>query len=246
MRLKKIILLAACWCVAGVMYGQQASKKEAIEALQQLVARYRAADHLSFNINYRYALESKPGEFLDSMRGSFKMHGLAYWYSIDSTESIVSKDYTLMLFKEDKIMYVAKPSAAVQDKNPLSLPDSVYLNSDAVKCSMEMLEREKKITLEFRPGAACKKIEYYINKRTGMADRVVSYVQSSQLYDPSVRQVVDASVYAVMEMRFSNYREKSFDDAVLNMSKYFTKQGKEFTTVSPYESYKIFLGSPNL
>jgi hypothetical protein len=246
MRVKQIILLAACWCVMGIVYGQQSSKKEAIDELRQLIGRYRAADHLSFNINYRYALENKPSEFLDSMKGSFRMHGLSYWYAIDSTESVVGKDYTLMLFKEDKIMYVAKPSEATQNKNPLAMPDSAYLNSDAVKCSLEMLELEKKITMEFKPGAACKKIEYFINKKTGMINRVLSYIQSSQLYDLSVRQAVDASAYAVMEMKFTNYKEKSFDDSVLNMGKYFTKQGKEFSTVSPYESYKIFLGSPNL
>ncbi|HYC27484.1 MAG TPA: hypothetical protein VEB42_01695 [Chitinophagaceae bacterium] len=243
--ISRTLLLAVCWGMACVCYAQTA-RQQAISELNKLTARYRSSDHLSFNIDYRYALENKPAVFLDSLKGSFKMHGLSYWYAIDSTEAVVGKDYTVMLFKEDRIMYLVKPSSAMPDKNPLSMPDSTWLASDEVKCSIDVLEHEKKITLEFNPGKGCKRIEYYISKRTGMVNRILSYVPAAGLFDPEVRPTVQPSDYGIVEMKFSNYKEKSFDGSILNMATYFRKEGNEFVTSSPYEPYKIFLGNPNL
>ena len=237
-----IVLFAAGYEAAA----QGNTKQEALAKLRQLASRYEKADRLGFNVKYKYALEQQPLAYIDSMDGEFRMNGGVYSYTLDSTEAIVNADYSIMLFKEDKIMYLTKPSGAAEAQSPLMLPDTLWLNDTGVECKLDTTGRDMKISIVFKNNPAFKKIEYYINKKTGMVARVLSYVQSSQLYDPSVRQVVDASVYAVMEMKFSNYREKSFDDGVLNMSKYFTKQGKEFATASAYESYKIFLGSPNL
>jgi len=237
-----ILLLLACHAATA----QQDNKKEVIRELNGLMARYQSADHLSFSINYKYAMEDKPSFFLDSMQGQFKMHGSLYSYSIDNTESIVGSDYSIMLFKEDQVMYLSKPAANAQTGNPLAMPDTTYLASNDVTCSIAETKGEKRISLEFKPGGGCRRIDYYIDKKTGYVTRMVSLVHSSQLYDESVRSAVEGNAYAIVEMQFGNYRQKSFDDTELDTSKYFTKEGKEFVTTASYKSYKIFLGTPNL
>jgi hypothetical protein len=76
---------------------------------------------------------------------------------------------------------------------------------------------------------------------------MVNIVESRELYDPSVRSLVAGnSSYAIVETDLTNYREGAFEDSELDPGRYFKKVGKEYVSVAPYESYKIFLGTPDL
>jgi hypothetical protein len=213
--------------------------------LQKLAERYRTAAHLSFDVAYYYSADKTPAAYLDSLEGHFKMNGNHYWYEVAGTESLYSDQYAVVLYKEDKVMYLAKPAASVA--NPVSTLDN-FLKADTLyTCRLVHQQQYDQLTIDFIGKGPYKRTDYFIDPQTGFIIRMVSLVRSELLYDPSALPAIDKdNAYAVVEMRFSHYRENSFDDKALDVAQYFKKEGKGFITVAPYETYKIFIGTPNL
>lgn len=249
-----IIFFIGCLQAAQAQYDK---KQEAWAAIQKLTDLYSKASHLSFDVSYRYAAEEAPGTWLDSLNGRFKMNGSRYWYDINNTESICAGGYLILLFKEDQVMYLAKPAEASLDPSGINqatvVPgtvsqfENVLKNDTTIRCSVKEINNQKRITIEFTVPATYKKIEYYINSKTGYLEKMINVVRSDQLYDASVQHLVDAEQsYAIVETVYSNYRPENVDDSLFNISRYFKKEGDDYITVAPYNMYKIFLGTPNL
>ena len=244
--MKKIISIIFLFCTLFLpvfLYAQEDLSKASVE-LKKLAERYTAPAGLSFEIEYKYADAEKPGQWLDSLKGKYKIRGKEYWYVLDNTETMGNLDYTIILFKEDKIMYLSKPSPASMKTNPLSLVDS-FIFKKIQKAEIEIGGSQKKISLSFRPGSIYKKIDYYINVSSGLIDKIVQIVSSDQLYESSVRSLVGPS-YAIVEIAFQHYARNTAEDDFFRTDHYFKREGASFLTVTPYESYKIFLGSPDL
>ena len=132
------------------------------------------------------------------------------------------------------------PGAATQFENLLK-------NDTTIRCSIKELNNQKRITIEFTIPATYKKIEYYINNKTGYLEKMINVERSDQLYDASVQHLVDAEQsYAIVEAVYANYRPGNVDDNLFDVNRYFKKEGDDYITVAPYDTYKIFLGTPNL
>jgi hypothetical protein len=241
-------LLLLLFISHGVMaLAQPGEKEKVIAELKQVSAKYKTAGFLSFEIMYRYADEKAPGRYLDSLKGSFKLNGDQYWYGMDETESIGNKEYMMMLFKEDKIMYLSKAASSVMSGNPVALIDSFILRNTDINCRFEEGKKQNRIILDFAGDGKYKRIEYRVDAGTHFLTGITCVVKSSELYDQSVRPAIDGGAeYALIEISFSGYQQKAFDESLFNMAKYFKKEGDEYITLPPYDSYKIFLGSPNL
>ena len=246
---KKILLLTflSCHCLLPFLRAQSPDKKHALEILRSLSERYKSYKSLHFTITYRYASENKPGVYLDSLKGDFKMSGNRYMYRMDSTEFIGNGDLTVILYKQDRVMFLSKAAPAMQAGNPMALMDSLLLKNDSVNCQLTETKEEQKIKISFRPGLPAREIEYTIDRKSSFVTRVVNVVQSKQLYDPSVRSLVEGNnSYAIVETDFTNYREGDFEESELDPGRYFKKEGKDYVALAPYNSYKIFLGTPDL
>lgn len=223
----------------------QDERTEIIVELKKLAARYNQAS-LSFDVAFYYANEQTPEDYLDSLKGSFLMNGKKTWYNLDQTEAFTDSQYTVMLFKEDLIMYVTKP-LATQYFSSLAMLDSFFVFYKNVNGSLVKLGDESKIVFTFPPGNRYKQIEYCINTKTGLLNRLKTVVQSQELLDnPPLKDSEQQSAYSIVEIRFFNYHsgEKSLNK--LGIDQYFTRAGDAFMPTSSYQSYKIFLGSPNL
>jgi len=240
-----IFFLCSGWL--SVLHGQTPEKRRVADALQNLADRYRSYKSLHFSISYRYASERNPSVYLDSLKGDFKMSGGSYRYIVDSTEFIGTSDLILVIFRQDRILFLSRPSGALQSGNPMALMDSLLLKSDNINGSVEETADQQQITISFPPGGTIKRIVYTVDRKTGLVMNMTNIIQSSQLYDPSVRSRVDGkSSYAVVETTFSNYREGDFAQEELNPGRYFKKEGTEYVALPPYEGYKIFKGNPDL
>jgi len=253
---KNLTILIALMLWAG---GVSAQQDTAARAIRLLGERYLHAPQLSFDVEYRYASEAEPGIWLDSLHGSFKMDGARYWYLLDSTEMLCGDKYVVVLYREDKVMYLSTAAAAPAVANPLAVLDSFLVKKQGLHYSLTSSAQQTIITIYFDPstnpaqaasassGQAYKKIEYYIDNNTRLLIKMISVVKSEQLYDPAVRkQVSGENSYAIIETLFRNYREKSFDGQLFNTAHYFKKEATGFVTVAPYTNYKIFLGKPGL
>jgi hypothetical protein len=239
-----ILFLCICWL--PVVNAQQTDKHRAVEALQSLADKYRSFKSLHFSIAYRYAGEDRPGVYLDSLKGDFKMSGSSYRYTVDSTEYIGNKEVILIVFRQDRVLFLFRPST-LQTGNPMGLLDSLLLKNDNIQGMVEETPDQQRIILSFPPGAVTRKIVYTVDRKTGLAISMTNLIRSSQLYASSVRSRVDGgSSYVIVETSFSNYREGDFGQEELDPGRYFKKEGKDYVALPPYESYKIFKGTPDL
>jgi len=243
---KQVIMLGVLLVfISGHCISQTDDRQKAIKAIQQLSRAYLQS-LLSFDISYWYADEASPSKYLDSLKGHCTIDGAQYWYSLDSTEMLCSNGYVVILYKQDKIMYLTKPSQNLQTANPLSTIDSVLQKMDNLGLNIVTRNNQTIVTINFLKTAAYKKLEYYIDNKTGLLSKLISVVRSEQLYDPAVQKQIDKSgAYAIVETMFSNYRHDT-TERLFNSDRYFKKEGNEYVTVAPWQSYTIFLGNPGL
>lgn len=229
------------------LYAQQASKDAVMQQIRKVSDHYKSIPSLSFDMHYYYSAETAPSSYLDSLKGSLKVQGNDCWYSIDSTESISSGGYTILLFKEDKIMYLTQADSASRYGNPVALMDSILLNNKEITCQLNESKTETVVSLELPPGGNSKRVEYHINKKTGFIDMVRNVVKSNQLYDASVRDRVSGNdSYVCVDVFYKQYRKAAFDPVLFDRSRYFKREGQEYVAIAPYTEYKIFLGTPQL
>lgn len=231
----KRILLSLSIIVTGITtYAQNDGKKEAMDILRQLVNTYSSQSALSFDISYKYFMEASPAILLDSLYGQCKLSGDHYWYRLDNTESIKTAGMLVMIFKDDEIIYLSKPTANISAGSPLAAIDSMLIESPGISCEVSEENGLQSVVLNFSAHPNYKKLVYRVNKQTGYLVSVTGIVRNEQ------------KNYAVIEAQFSNYHTGGFDSSLFDTARYFTKQGNEYTAVWPFDNYKIFLGSPGL
>jgi hypothetical protein len=244
--MKKLLILFFLFGISRHAVYAQDEKKQALGLLQQLAATFKNTAQLSFDVQYKYAAEEAPAVYLDSLNGHFKLSGNRYWYDLDNTEAICTSDYLIMLFREDNVMYLARPTATGIN-NPVALIDSFLLNNANITCHLTGNKQWNIISLTFPASYPCRKMEYYIDKETGWLVKTVNVVRSEELYEPAARSLIEGAItYAIVEAWYTNYRKDGFDNHVFDNDRYFKKQGMEYVTVAPFDTYKIFLGTPNL
>ncbi|MBN9381988.1 MAG: hypothetical protein J0H74_14570 [Chitinophagaceae bacterium] len=225
---------------------QPSGKQQAVAQLQTITERYRNFKGLHFSVRYRYAEETKPSVWLDSLKGDFAIYGDQYHYSLDSTEFISGKELSVILFKQDQLMYLAKGTSALQQGNPIALLDSLLLKNNDVDGRMQETKDERTIIFSFHPGQKAKRVEYVVDKTTGYITKMISVVPARELYDPSVQQKVEGDAYAIVETSFTDFRQEDPTGKGWDLSRLFKKEGKEYIPLPPYDAYKIVLGSPDL
>jgi len=248
MQLRKILLGIILTGSLLKATAQHPTEKQQVVALLQSVAqRYQGNNGLHFSIRYRYASEAKPSAWLDSLKGDFTMRDGLYRYSLDSTEYIGGREVSVILFKQDQLMYLTKGNNAFPKGNPLALLDSIVLKNDSLDCRVEETKDRQTIILAFRPGQKTKRVEYVVDKHTGYVIKMISVVSARELYDPSVQEKVENdNTYAIVETSFTNYRQAGPAEKEWDLTRLFKKAGKEYIPLAPYDNYKIVLGSPDL
>jgi hypothetical protein len=244
---KLSLVFLVCLTARVTLYAQQADGTKIHDLFRKIADHYRNAGNLSFDVTYKYAAESDPGKWLDSMSGNFKMNNSSYWYMLDSTEAMGTRDYALILFREDRVMYLSRPTSQTQSANPLTQFDSLVLKDNRVKASLAEEGSQELVTLEFQPGLVYKRITYYIDRKTYFLTRMISMVRSDQLYEKSVRPMIKGTdSYVIVETDYNHYQRGGFTEGDLDTGRYFKKVGGDYTAVPPYDSYKILLASSNL
>ncbi|WP_276482782.1 hypothetical protein [Paraflavitalea pollutisoli] len=245
-------LIAIGSTIAGAAQDNPAA---VVSAMQQLVTTYSRSPQLSFSIEYRYAALDKPGLFLDSMKGQVKISRGRCWYSLAETECILNNDYQILLFKEDQLIYLSKPSKeiahsmALQGMAPqaLDMLDSLLRTGKDIQSSFTEDGTRRVIKLVFNQHPVYKELSWHISKKSGYIERMVSVMKSGQLYDPSVRsQVNDQDSYAIVETLYSNYSSGGVEESVFTTDRYITREGTEYHPAAAYNNYKIFFGSQGL
>lgn len=249
--MKKIIFLLCLnigFCV--LIKAQENTSVEAVVGLlKQMRADYDNISNLSFDVSYTYAKQSTPDKILDSLSGRMQVSNKQYHWNISNTEMIANSKYVIMLFKEDKLMYITRPGSQNINFDPLSRLDSSLFLLKGLQCSLENKKDITTVTLNFPDSSAYKQIKMTINRKNGFLSNTKfiirpGAVRSFEDFD-SMDNTGDEG-YNVIEARYYNYNQDSISAAIFNSENYFNRSGTEFVAANSYSDYKIFIGSPNL
>lgn len=254
--MKKIIglllLVTAFLAIAPrAVQAQDSGHQQCLEAMHRLAANYQAAAFLRFEVLYRYANTAKPQEYLDSLRGEYKINGTRYWSLLNQQETLVNGDWMVMVFPEDSLLYLSQPGKHAIPGGITSLPtivDSLLLANPRAQWSYAADAQEERVTMEFPVAEPYKKITWHIDRQSGYLSKMVSLLPAAGLYDPAVQSLLTPGepTYVVVETLYRQYRQDGFDENLFDAGRYFRKQGTEYVATGQYEHYKIHLGKPGL
>lgn len=204
--------------------------------------------NLSFGIKITYASEKQPGIVLDSAGGGIEYAGAIYHYWLDSVETFVNKKYSVTLFKKDKVMYLATPSAMGQTLDPAQQMRAVLQKTGYKSCTITQRGALKTLHIDFGPDGAYRQMEMNIDKKTGYVTSMRYVVNTTMLKGQGAAGLVNAveGDYAIVLTTFDHYQLLPADYAGFDEGSFFYKDGQEFKTTAAYNDYKIFTGSPNL
>lgn len=224
--------------------------QETLSVFDALQKAYTSVPSLSFNVRYVYTEETKPDVVLDSMKGIFQMSHGDYRFVLDSTETIHNEKYTIVLFKEDRMLYLTKSSDGLST-NPVQQIADFLKNNTGLSTSTSNTAQFKTLRITYPPGMAYKQIDLLIDTTTGFLAKAVYVVQTKLLMesdptaDPSAN-VEQHDPYARVEADFQQYSTDTIDMGLFDNDRFFVRDGKNFTPTATYKDYKIFLGSSNL
>ncbi|NNV55041.1 hypothetical protein [Limnovirga soli] len=250
MKIRFQILVLFCFLMMQnkTIYAQTGSEP-VLQVFARLQQVYQNIPALSFDVKYTYSNETKPAEILDSLSGKFEINQGNYHYLLDSTETIHNERYTIVLFREDKLLYLTK-SSEEQKVNPVSTINDLLKNKEGLTFDVSDKDKLTMLKIGYPPGKEYKSVELIIDTATGYLAKAVYIVQTKLLVDAqgatdqtSLNQYDE---YARVEVSFLNYNSNTVDTSIFDEKKIFFKEGKDFKTTAAYKEYKIFLGSLNL
>ncbi|WP_133177749.1 hypothetical protein [Chitinophaga parva] len=219
------------------------------QAMAELQSMYKDR-YIGFDLKYKYTSEADPKTVLDSVQGKMSFYGARYCYQLENMEMLSNGTYNVVLFKDEKLMYVARASSLVASIDPVAQVREMIRRSGATGYSLEENNQEKKLHIHFVAGGPCRQMDIVVNKKE---QRVVEirYVVKTEMLTQSPETAagkVDPAYgdYAVVTASFEHYRALTNDAVALDEHRYFFKEGEVLKTAPAYREYKIFRGSPNL
>jgi len=248
-----ILILLNCISLAGAMKGLAQPNPEidkVIAVMKELQTAY-ARKPVAFDIKYTYSNERSPEVILDSLHGKMEISGTDSRCLLANTETIHNSRYTILLFREDKIMYLAKGDSAGHGMtDPLQLVKTVLEKAGIASCEIADSSRFKMVRMRFRLGAPFRQMEMAVDTTTGHLSRMRYVVKTALLTGNTAGdetlKAQGYDEYAIVQAFFDHYRGISPDPARFNEQAFFYREGNDFKVTQAYQDYKIFIGSPNL
>jgi hypothetical protein len=211
---------------------------------------YKNQAYLSFNVKYTYAAETDPTTIIDSSTGVVKMSGNYYWGTIDSLEFMQNNSYNVVLYKTDHIMRIGNPEPVYPQIINFSMFDSLA-GKNNYTMSSTAAGTVKSLQLTFtNPAFPFKNYKVSYDSITHFVNQI-SYTINDEVIDSeqSYNKPVTGgplTEFVIVTARFTSYRVTPFSTTVYNSSNYFSETGKTFTPQPPFQSYEVFIASPNL
>ncbi len=234
------------WCSRTIA---QESKAEQI--FKEVRKAYNSYEYLSYKVNYFYAKEKTPTDYIDTVTGSYKVHGKYYWGMLDSVEYMQNEKFFISVYNEDKIILLNSTSPVWQQAN--NNWDSIWLKQKH-KVNTIAAEQEGRLllTFNFHSDSVYKRIELQYNSKTKLMEKIIYVMREpTGAAGPDEEETERAdgeklSDFIVMEVRFSQYSVAPFDTGLYNETRYVLKNDKEYVPAEKYQDYTILIGSPNL
>ena len=204
---------------------------------------------VSYDMRYSYASELHPDIVLDSMKGSVSIYNNVYKYQLDNMETVATGTYNIVLFKEEKVMYIVKPATA-SSLAPLDHVRKMMNDAGVHGYTIKEDGREKTVHINFVQGASCREMEVVVDKKTQRLQTIQYVIKTSLLMqespDMEAKTIAEYGPFAIVTQSFTHYQPLTTVPDWLDTAHFFYKDGTELKTAPAYNEFKIFKGSPNL
>lgn len=227
---------------------QQAEQQQVVQLLQKVKERYQHLNDVYMDIKYYYANERTPGKYLDSIQGSLVLREGAYKINMQQVETTTNEHYSISLFKEDHLMYLSRPSS-MRSFNPTAVLDSLFNRLKGVRCSVTTENGLQVAKVELPSPDIYKSMAFVVDTVTGYLVKSILVLKTeymTQGADPASLKQQGYDEYAIVETRFSGFRQEKLADDFFSESRFFTRTDKDFQVTDAYRDYKIFVATPNL
>lgn len=246
----RLLLLMICTgiCFSHTLYAQETDQlRNAISTLKNIRDNYTGNSSLSFGMMYRYWAENDPLNVLDSVPASVQINGNKYHSLVSNTETISNDKYAVILFRDEKVMYLTKPSSVLKGIDSYAMMDSALMKMPGIAASVLKDDQNTTIEFSFPAGSAYKKIIFTADNKNMMFRKIMYVMKTELLQDEDTPdEMKEKSEYSVVETTFFNYNRDVIDESVFDEKKYFIKDKKEYSVTEQFKDFKIFVGSPNL
>jgi hypothetical protein len=225
------------------VYAQDAKIEKEFEQVREA---YNKLEYLSYNIQYLYAREKVPGDYIDSLKGSYKVNGKRYWGMLDSVEYIQNDSFFISIYPEEKVMLLNSVAPSWVQAN--TDWDSIWkLQKEKLKLSIVEEGGRMKIEMRYLNDSVYKNIELWYNSKSHLMEKMICVMRQPQDFPGEANDNVNNdNEFVIIELRFSNYKTSAFDKSILDIGRYIKKKEKEFQPSEKYPDYTVLVGSPNL
>ncbi|MGF6846846.1 hypothetical protein QFZ51_002081 [Chitinophaga sp. W3I9] len=187
----------------------------------------------------------RPGSaaLADSMSGYMHIDGSRLHYLLNDVETIVNERYMIVLFKQNKSMYLARSSDS-KDVNEAGYLNMRRMADDMQDWLMSAKGKEKVLKIRYKEGARCKSAEFKIDPRTGyITDAHIVMISPPENFTGGKEDSVQV---LEVDSHFFNHKPLPASYHGFDESIYFTREGDTLKPTPAYREYQIFKASPNL
>lgn len=174
---------------------------------------------------------------------------------IDSTESVNTGDFLITVFREDKLLFLAKPASVTLPQGTglsglseawLQSMDSLVQNN-LIQLNWKDEKDQQQIVIHFPEAKEYKMLTFVIDKKTGYMKQSITVARSAQLMDEDSRREANITdEFAIITTYFQNNSKGRVSEILFDPARYFTKKGDEYIGVNEFKDYKVFLGTPGM
>ncbi|WP_145670321.1 hypothetical protein [Chitinophaga polysaccharea] len=202
---------------------------------------------LSFEVKYTYANEHTPRVVLDSLEGKVCMAGADYRYILDNTEMVRTGNYSVVVFKEDKLLYLGKTTTDTLAASPLQPLQDMARQAGVRHCEVMYKKHRKTLQVDFQDGLPYRHIEMTLDTLSGYLLQMRYIVKTTLLIAPGASEEVgkEYEEYALVVADFHHYQPLAAEKDLFDERSFFVKKGNEVFPAAAYADYKIFIATPN-
>lgn len=247
----RIAIIACFFALATLNARAQAVTGAAtvVKLFRQVQVASMKTGSISYRLQYTYANESSPTNILDSLNGDIAVSAGSYRCILDSTETIYNKNYTIILFKRDKLMCLYKPGGGTGNFfNSLAMLDSSLANIPGLNCSVTNSGGYRIAGLKFPAGFKYREIYFTVDTATSLLTHVRYVIKTSALTGlANSTEVPDGyDEYGVIDIKLFGYDYTGLNAGLTDEKNFFYKENGKYMPTNPYAGYRVFLGTPGL
>ncbi|RFS21145.1 hypothetical protein DVR12_17575 [Chitinophaga silvatica] len=242
--MKKIFFIYCCLLISHMMKAQDSSSLIKATTILSEAGAVFAKGNMALDITYTYADEQTPDIITDSLKGYVLVSGENYRGEIGNTLTVKNSRYSIIAFRDEKLLYVARSSDSSANPDaisPFRLIDNAIKSAGIKNCVIKEKNGSIQLSFVFPEKTSYKSMKIVLDKKSKKMLEI-SYIIKKSLLPSEEKTTKD--LYAQVKTLF-NYRnigtiaKTDFDE-----HQFFTNKANVLVPATAYQGYEVFIGSP--